>query len=74
VVDASDASGAAYAADDMVLCGWAEFVSARDRFFAQLAALPAPPAPPARERGLSAPRDEGYDRALAEHRQESRSR
>ena len=30
VVDASDANGAAYAADDMVLCGWAEFISARD--------------------------------------------
>ena len=71
MVDASDANGAAYAADDMVLCGWAEFISARDRFFAQLATQSASPA---RERGLSAPRDEGYDRALAEHRQEFRSR
>lgn len=69
MVDASGADGAAYAHDDMVRCGWDEFVAARERFFALLAAQSA-----TGERGLSGRRDRGYDRDLAEHRQESRSR
>ncbi len=71
MVDASEVTGSVYARDDMGQCGWAEFTAARDRFFAQLAAQSAAVA---RERGLSAPRDQGYDRDLAEHRQEFRSR
>lgn len=69
MVDASGADGAAYAHDDIVQCGWDEFIAARERFFAQLAAQSM-----ARERGLSAQPDQGYDRDPAEHRQESRSR
>lgn len=69
MADAFGADGAAYAHDDMVQCGWEEFLAARERFFAQLAAQAT-----ARERGLSARRDEGYDRDLAGHRQEPRSR
>jgi hypothetical protein len=69
VVDGFGADGAAYAHDDMVQCGWEEFVAARTRFFAQLAAQSV-----TNGRGLSAPREQGYDRDPAEHRQESRSR
>ena len=69
MVDAFGTDGAAYAHDDMVQCGWEQFVAARERFFAQLAAQSA-----ARERGSSTRRDRGYDCDLAEHRQKSRSR
>ena len=69
-MDASEADGAVYARDDIVGCGWEEFFAARDRFFALLAAQ----SETANARGLSATRGRGYDPALAEHRQESRSR
>jgi hypothetical protein len=67
VVDASDADGAAYARDDIIQCGWDEFLAARDRFFALLAAQ----SETARARGLSAPAGRGYDRHPAEQGEES---
>ncbi len=70
MVDASDSDGAAYARDDMIQCGWAEFRAARDRFFALLAAQ----SETARSQRLSAARGQGYDRDLADHRQGHRSR
>lgn len=67
MVDASGADGAAYAHDDMVRCGWDEFVAARERFFALLAAQSAT----ARARRLSAPPGRRYDRHPAEQGEES---
>jgi hypothetical protein len=67
VVDASEGNGAAYAQDDIVQCGWEEFLAARDRFFALLAAQ----SETARGRGLSTSSGQGYDRHPAEQGEES---
>ncbi|MGE0027243.1 MAG: hypothetical protein AB7O78_09275 [Thermoleophilia bacterium] len=61
MVDAFTGDGAAYAHDDIVQCGWDEFIAARDRFFAQLAA---------QSPGLSGTPGRGYDRDPAEQGEE----
>ena len=63
-MDAFEADGAAYAQDDIVQCGWDEFIAARDRFFALLAAQSA------HRRGLSAASGRRYDRDPAEQGEE----
>jgi hypothetical protein len=68
--DARNDGGAQHVRDDIGGCGWEEFVAARARFFAGLAAQAAGWAA---ERRLPVASGRGYDRAAADHGDEGRS-
>jgi hypothetical protein len=68
--DARDDGRAQHVRDDMGGCGWEEFVAARARFFAGLAAQSAEWTA---ERRLPVASGRGYDRAAADHGDEGRS-